>query len=75
MPDGILQDLHRDHEQVSDLIDQLLKTPSSAERGSLFKEAMNMLLAHSRAEQNVLYKKEDGKGGGRAGAELRIFGY
>jgi hemerythrin superfamily protein len=57
MADGILQDLHRDHEQISALIEQLLKKESSAERAPLFKEMMGMLLAHSHAEQNVLYKK------------------
>jgi hypothetical protein len=57
MPDGILQDLHRDHEAVSDLIEQLLKTESGTERTPLFKELMGMLLAHAHAEQNVLYKK------------------
>ena len=66
MPDGILQDLHRDHEAVSDLIEQLLKTESGTERTPLFKELMGMLLAHAHAEQNVLYKKmeksEDEKG-------------
>ncbi len=29
----------------------------SGERTTLFKEMMNMLLAHSHAEQNVLYKE------------------
>ena len=57
MAEGILQDLHQDHEQVSDLIDQCLKTEKSAERNQLFKEIMSMLIAHSEAEQNVLYKK------------------
>jgi hemerythrin-like domain-containing protein len=62
MPDGILQNLHQDHEAVSDLIEQLLKTESGTERTPLFKELMGMLLAHSHAEQNVLYKKmEDEK--------------
>ena len=40
-----------------DLIEQLLKTESGTERTPLFKELMGMLLAHSHAEQNVLYKK------------------
>ena len=57
MAEGILQDLHQDHEEVSDRIEQLLKTEASAERTPLFKEMMSMLLAHSHAEQNVLYKK------------------
>ena len=57
MAEGILQDLHQDHEEVSGLIEQCLKTETSAERNQLFKEIMSMLLAHSEAEQNVLYKK------------------
>ena len=57
MAEGILQDLHQDHEEVSGLIEQCLKTEASAERNQLFKEIMSMLLAHSEAEQNVLYKK------------------
>jgi hemerythrin-like domain-containing protein len=57
MAEGILQDLHQDHEQVSDMLEQLMKTESSAERTPLFKEMMTMLLAHAHAEQNVLYKK------------------
>ena len=57
MAEGILQDLHQDHEAVSKLIEQLLGTESGAERSPVFKEMMSMLLAHSHAEQNVLYKK------------------
>jgi hemerythrin superfamily protein len=57
MPEGILNDLHEDHEEVSGLIDQLIKTQDSKERGTIFKEMMSKLLAHSHAEQNVLYKK------------------
>ena len=57
MAEGILQDLHNDHQEVSRLIERLLNTAESAERSSLFKEMMSMLLAHSHAEQNVLYKK------------------
>src|SRR5207237_8279219 len=57
MAEGILQDLHQDHEEVSGLIDQCLKAEASAERNQLFKEIMSMLIAHSEAEQQVLYKK------------------
>jgi hemerythrin-like domain-containing protein len=39
------------------MIEQLLKSESSAERTPLFKEMMDMLLGHSHAEQNVMYKK------------------
>jgi hemerythrin superfamily protein len=57
MAEGILQDLHQDHEAVSKLIEQLLKTESAAERSPVFKELMSMLLTHSHAERNVLYQK------------------
>ena len=57
MAEGILQDLHNDHQEVSRMIEQTMKTEESAERNKLFKDMMNMLLAHSQAEQNVLYKK------------------
>ena len=57
MPEGILNDLHEDHEEVSGLIEQMIKTEDGKERGEIFKEMMSKLLAHSHAEQNVLYKK------------------
>ena len=57
MPVGILKDLQQDHEEVSDLMGQMLKTEEAKERNSIFKELMGKLLAHSQAEQNVLYRK------------------
>jgi len=57
MPAGILNDLHEDHEEVFGLIEQMIKTEDGKERGTIFKEMMSKLLAHSHAEQNVLYKK------------------
>ncbi|MGD9616591.1 MAG: hemerythrin domain-containing protein [Alphaproteobacteria bacterium] len=57
MPEGILNDLHEDHEEVSGLIEQMIKTEDSKERGEIFKEMMSKLLAHSHAEEAVLYKK------------------
>ena len=57
MSDGILSDLHKDHQEVSGLIDQILASQENAERNALFKEMMTKLLAHAHAEQNVLYKK------------------
>src|SRR4029078_4017802 len=59
MPEGILKDLHQDHQEVSELIEQLLQTEASKERTPLFKEIMSKLLEHSQAEQNVLYKKRE----------------
>ena len=55
MAEGILQDLHNDHQEVSGLLEQIMN--ASSERNTLFKEMMSMLLAHSQAEQQVLYKK------------------
>ena len=57
MPEGILNDLKEDHEEVSGLIEQIIKTEDNKERGEIFKEMMSKLLAHSHAEQSVLYKK------------------
>lgn len=57
MPEGILNDLHEDHEEVSSLIEQMIKTEDNKERGEIFNEMMSKLLAHSHAEQGVLYKK------------------
>lgn len=57
MPEGILKDLHEDHEEVSRLIDRMIKTEENKERGDIFKEVMSKMLAHSHAEQAVLYKK------------------
>jgi len=57
MAEGILQDLHQDHLEVSSMIEKLIKIDGSSERNHGFKELMNMLLAHAHAEQSVLYKK------------------
>lgn len=57
MAEGILQDLHNDHQEVSTRIETIIKTEDGKERGTLFNEMKQMLLAHSQAEQNVLYKK------------------
>lgn len=57
MPEGILNDLHKDHEEVAGLIDKMIETEDGKERGAIFKEMMSKLLAHAHAEQAVLYKK------------------
>jgi hemerythrin superfamily protein len=57
MAEGILQDLHNDHQEVATLMGTILKTEDGKERASLFNELKTMLLAHAHAEQNVLYKK------------------
>jgi hemerythrin superfamily protein len=55
LKDGILKQLHEDHEEVAALLDKILKA-SGAERNELFKEMKTKLLAHADAEQKVLYK-------------------
>ena len=57
MAEGILQDLHNDHQEVATMIETIINTEDSKERGTLFNEMKTMLLAHSEAEQTVLYKK------------------
>ena len=57
MPEGILKDLHENHQEVSALIEQMLKIKEAKEHTAIFKELMMKLLAHAHAEQNVLYKK------------------
>jgi hemerythrin superfamily protein len=55
--EGILADLHNDHEEVSSLFSRILKTENNHERGQLFRELMDKLLAHSQAEQKILYRR------------------
>jgi hemerythrin superfamily protein len=56
MPEGILQDLHNDPQEVAALINNIMESEDSRQRAALFKEMMTKLLAHSHAEQQVLYK-------------------
>ena len=55
LKDGILKQLHEDHQEVAALLEKILKA-SGAERNELFKEMKTKLLAHAEAEQKVLYK-------------------
>jgi hemerythrin-like domain-containing protein len=62
MAEGILQDLHNDHEEVSSLIEQIEESDSAQDRALLFQEMKTKLLAHSKAEEEVLYRRlENGK--------------
>ncbi len=54
--EGILQDLHNDHREVSALIEKIMDSKDSGQRTSLFNEMKTKLLAHAHAEQQVLYK-------------------
>lgn len=53
---GILQDLHEDHQEVVKLIEKIMGTEDNKQRATLFKEVMTMVIAHSNAENEVLYK-------------------
>jgi hemerythrin-like domain-containing protein len=55
--EGILKDLHAEHEEVAQLIDRLIASEDEKERGELFKEIRSNLVAHLDAEQMVLYRK------------------
>ena len=57
MAASILQDLHNDHSEVDDLIDDIMDSEDAKERDLLFNEMKTKLLAHSRAEQEVLYSR------------------
>src|SRR3954447_4882646 len=57
MPEGILKELRQDHDEVSSLIEELIESEAPEERALLFKEIKTKLLAHSQAEQAVLYRK------------------
>ena len=46
--EGILADLHRDHEEVSSLLTRIVESKGNRERGELFREMMDKLLAHAR---------------------------
>jgi predicted outer membrane protein len=53
---GILRELHEDHQEVSKLIGEIMGTDDNKQRTTLFKQVMTMLIAHSNAEAEVLYK-------------------
>lgn len=55
--EGILQDLHNDHSEVSKLIDGIMDSKDRAEREKLFEEMKSKLLAHAHAEQEILYRR------------------
>jgi hemerythrin-like domain-containing protein len=55
--EGILQDLHNDHEVVASLIDDIADSENGSERNRLFQEMRAKLLTHSHAEDDVLYRR------------------
>ncbi|MBV9859191.1 MAG: hemerythrin domain-containing protein [Alphaproteobacteria bacterium] len=55
--EGILEDLHQDHEKVAAMIKQIIASEDAQERAQVFKEMSSDLLAHAHAESQVLYRK------------------
>jgi hemerythrin superfamily protein len=55
--EGILQDLHDDHEVVASLIDDITDSEDGPERNRRFQEMRAKLLIHSHAEDEVLYRR------------------
>ncbi|MGH6980356.1 MAG: hemerythrin domain-containing protein [Stellaceae bacterium] len=69
----VLDTLKQDHEEVSDLLDQLVDSESASGRASLLKRVKAALVPHSRAEEKTVYdpiralkgkqQKQDGEEG------------
>jgi hemerythrin-like domain-containing protein len=55
--EGILQDLHNDHNEVASLLERTMDSENSSERNRLFEEIKTKLLPHLQAEQEVLYRR------------------
>jgi len=55
--EGILQDLHDDHEEVASLLEAIPDGDDQFERNSLFQQMRAKLLTHSHAEDEVLYRR------------------
>ena len=71
MPEGILNDLHEDHEEVSGLIEQMIKTEDNKERGeNLQGDDEQAAGAFARRAERAL--QEDGEVGRREVAQLRV---
>lgn len=58
--EGILQDLHDDHNEVAALLERITDSDSASERSALFREMSTKLLAHAHAEQEILYARMEG---------------
>src|SRR5262245_32364937 len=58
--EGILQDLHDDHNEVAELIQRIADADGASERSALFQQMSAKLLAHAYAEQEILYTRMEG---------------
>jgi hemerythrin-like domain-containing protein len=57
LSDRLMMDLHEDHQKVAELIEEALGTEAQAKRNQLFGEIKDLLVAHSKAEEKVVYKR------------------
>jgi Hemerythrin HHE cation binding domain len=60
--EGILQDLHNDHNEFASLLDRIMDCEDRSERERLFEEIKTKLLAHSHAEEEVLFRRLEASG-------------
>ena len=58
--EGILQNLHDDHNEIAALIERIRDSDNATERQALFQEMSAKLLAHAHAEQEILYTRMEG---------------
>jgi hemerythrin superfamily protein len=57
-PEGdILETLHREHEEVQQLLKDLVDSDSAPERRALLKQIKEALVPHTRAEEKVVYDR------------------
>jgi iron-sulfur cluster repair protein YtfE (RIC family) len=69
--EGILQDLHNDHNEVDTLLGRIMDSEDGSARARLFAKMTGKLLPHLQAEQEILYSRlETGKE-----EESRTFGH
>jgi hypothetical protein len=65
LSERLMMRIHEDHQKVAGLIEEMLGTGGQTRRGELFRELRDLLTAHSRAEEKVVYrrleKSEDGE--------------
>ena len=55
--EGILQDLHNDHQEVASQLETIMDTEDAAHRTALFEKVRAELAAHLEAEEEVLYSR------------------
>jgi hypothetical protein len=57
LSERLMMEIHEDHQKVSELIEEALGTGGQVKRGELFGELKDLLIAHSKAEEKVVYRR------------------